>query len=154
MARSAVVLVLLYPCLIAAAADPAKPAPDPTGMGGFWKPESVVYDGAEQFADTAARRAITLVVKDGEYRVYFCKDKAKDLHVRLVTASLTADAAAKTVELTIKDGDKKGLKCHGLYEVKDGKLRICYGPVDKPRPTEFAAPAGSGFFCEVWAAEK
>jgi uncharacterized protein (TIGR03067 family) len=123
-------------------------------MGGFWKPESVVYDGAEQFSDTAARQAITLVVKDGEYRVYFCKDKANDLHVRLVTAELKADAVAKTIELTIKDGDKKGLKCHGLYEVKAGKLRICYGPVDKPRPTEFAAPAGSGYFCEVWAAEK
>ena len=115
MARTAVVLVLLYPCLFAAAADPAKPALDQTGMGGYWKPESVIHNGEEQFSDPAARQAITLVVKDGEYRVYFCKDKAKDLHVRLVTAELKADAVAKTVALTIKDGDKKGLKCHGLY---------------------------------------
>jgi uncharacterized protein (TIGR03067 family) len=154
MARFAVVLVLLYPCLPAAAADPAKPPADPPGLAGFWKPESVVYDGAEQFSDPNARQSITLVVKDGEYRMYFCKDRAKDLHVRLVTAELKADPAAKTVELTIKDGDKKGLRCHGVYEVSGGKLRLCYGPAEKPRPTGFDAPAGSGYFCEVWATEK
>src|SRR5690242_442274 len=84
MARSAVVLVLLYPCLVAAAAADGgdkprrSPAADPTGMAGYWKPESIVYDGVEQFSDAASRQAITLVVKDGEYRVYFCKDKEKD----------------------------------------------------------------------------
>ena len=158
MARFAVVLVLLYPCLVAAADDggdkPRRSPADPTGMAGYWKPESIVYDGAEQFSDAASRQAITLVVKDGEYRVYFCKDKAKDEHVRLVTAELKADPAARTVELTIKDGEKRGFACHGIYEVKDGKLRVCYGPVGKPRPTEFRAPAGSGYFCELWAAEK
>lgn len=154
MARFAVVLVLLFPFVLATAADPAKPALDPTGMSGFWKPASIVFDGVEQFADENARQAITLVVKDGEYRVYFCKEKAQDLHVRLATAELKTDATRKTVELTIKDGDKKGQKSHGIYEVKDGKLRLCYGPAEKRRPTEFASPVGSGYFCETWVAEK
>jgi uncharacterized protein (TIGR03067 family) len=152
MARPAVVLLLFVPVL--SAAEPPAPTRDATGLTGFWKPESVVFDGEEQFGDAKARQAITLVVKDGEYRVYFCKDKANDLHVRLVTAVLKADAGQKTIELTIKSGEKKGLKCHGIYEVKDGKLRVCYGSVEIPRPTKFEAPAGSQLFCEVWSVEK
>jgi uncharacterized protein (TIGR03067 family) len=141
-------------CPAVAVAEPPKPTLDPTGMTGFWKPESVVYDGVEQFADAKARDAVVLAVKNSEYRVYFYKDKANDLGVRLVTADLKADAVQKTIELTIKDGERKGLKCHGIFEVRDGKLRICYGPADKPRPIAFASPAGSQLFCETWQAEK
>lgn len=153
MARFAVVLVLLYP-VATVTAEPPKGGADPTGLSGYWKPVSVLFDGQEQFGDATARKAITLVVKDGEYRVYFCKDPAKDEHVRLVTAELKADPGEKTLELTVKDGDKKGRRCHGIYQLRDGKLHLCYGPADQPRPTAFAAPAGSQLFCEVWTPEK
>jgi uncharacterized protein (TIGR03067 family) len=152
MLRITAVLVVLCPAL--ASAEPPKPAADPTGMTGYWKPQSVVSDGVEQFQDSKSRDAVVLVVKEGEYRVYFYKDKAKDLGVRLVTAELKADDAQKTIELTIKDGERKGLKCHGIFEIRDGTLKLCYGPADKPRPTTFAAPAGSQLFCETWQAEK
>jgi|SRR5579883_431834 len=147
MARYAVGLVLLFSAAFASAADP-------TGVTGYWKPESVVFDGQEQFPDQAARKAVTLVVRGGEYRVYYCTDEKQDLGYRLVTASIRVNPAEKSVELTVREGERKGQKCHGTYEVKDGKLYLCYGPADKPRPTEFSAPAGSGLFCEVWAPEK
>jgi uncharacterized protein (TIGR03067 family) len=152
MPRMTAVLVVLCPAL--ALAEPPKPAADPSGLSGYWKPQSVVSDGVEQFQDSKARDAVVLVVKDGEYRVYIYKDKAKDLGVRLVTAALKADATQKTIELTILDGERKGLKCHGIFEVRDGTLKLCYGPADKLRPATFAAPAGSQLFCETWQAEK
>jgi uncharacterized protein (TIGR03067 family) len=146
MTRLAAVIVLLVP--------PVSVADDAKTVVGFWKPVSVVADGVERFPEGKSREAITLVVKDGEYRLYDCLDAAKDLHRRLVTAEIKLDPATKGIELTIKDGSRKGEKSHGVYELKDGKLRVCYGPADKPRPTSFDAPAGSGLISEMWTPEK
>ncbi|MGL4423791.1 MAG: TIGR03067 domain-containing protein [Gemmataceae bacterium] len=144
-------LMVLFGAGVLAAAEPQG---DMKKLTGFWKPVSVVYDGVEKFPEAKSRDAITLVVTEGEYRMYYCLNKAKDEHARLVTASLKLDEATKTLELNIIDGPRKGTKCHGLYEIKDGQIRICYGPVENPRPTKFAADAGSGIFLEIWKPEK
>jgi uncharacterized protein (TIGR03067 family) len=146
MTRLAVIAVLLLPTVSL--------ADDTKAIVGFWKPVSVIADGVERFPEGKAREAITLVVKEGEYRLYHCIDAAKDLHHRLATAEIKLDPTTKGIELTIKDGPQKGQKSHGIYELKDGKFRVCYGPADKPKPTKFDAPAGSGLFCETWTPEK
>ena len=117
---------------------------------GYWKPQSVVFEGKEQMPDPSSRATITLVVQDGEYRMYVLSDPKRKLHLRLFTAHLKLDPASKSFELTVKDGDKKGQRRHGIYELKDGQLRLCYGPGEKPRPTKFEAPAGSEYFLETW----
>jgi uncharacterized protein (TIGR03067 family) len=117
---------------------------------GYWKPQSVVSEGKEQMPDPSSRASITLVVKDGEYRMYVLSDVKRKLHLRLFTAGLRLDPASKAFELTVKDGEKKGQKRHGIYDLKDGRLTICYGPGEKPRPTKFEAPPGSEFFLETW----
>ncbi len=141
------VLLMLGSFVFAADAPPAK-APE-----GAWTPTSMEYEGKEM-ADAEAKQKMTLVVKDGEYRMYWAKDVAKDEYIRLFTADATFDPAKGTFEISIKDGQKKGEKVHGIYELKDGVLRLCYGPSDKARPAAFASPAGSGYFCETWAAAK
>ena len=153
------VVLLLTPTLASAdppaAAPPAAPvAAEVKPFQGFWKPESVQYNGAEQLADPKQRALLTLVVKAADYRVYVAKDAAGDQHLRLLTAELTADPAAKTFTLTIKEGEKKGAAFHGIYEVAGSKLRLCYGPAAKPRPTAFAALKGTDTFLEVWTPEK
>lgn len=145
-------LALLTAFTLAAAAAAQQPAAPPLKLDGMYKPESIQYDGKEM-ADAKAKQSLTLVVKDGEYRAYYAPDPAKDSHVRLFTAALTHDPAAKTFELTVTDGPKKGEKRHGIYKLEAGKLTICYGPADKPRPKEFATGPNSGLFCETWAAE-
>jgi uncharacterized protein (TIGR03067 family) len=117
---------------------------------GYWKPQSVVFEGKEQMPNPNARASITLAVQDGEYRMYVLSDAKRKLHLRLFTADLRLDPASKVFELTVKDGEKKGQKRHGIYELKDGQLRICYGPGEKPRPTKFEAPPGSEYFLETW----
>ena len=124
-------------------------------LTGHYKPVSVQFDGAEQLPqDPKGRNALTLVIENGEYRAYFQPDPKKDSHFRLFTADLTLDPVAKTFELIIKDGQKKGERRHGVYEHAGSQLRVCYGPADKPRPTSFAAPKGSDWFCETWGLEK
>ena len=48
----------------------------------------------------------------------------------------------------------KSMLAHNLLlgrAIPGNQLRLCYGPVERPRPTQFAAPDKSGFFLEVWA---
>jgi uncharacterized protein (TIGR03067 family) len=139
--------------LLALAADPA-PANEFTKLAGLWKPVSVRYDGQERFPEGKTRDDFTLVIRDGEYRLYFAKDRAKDEHVRLATAALTLTASTRTFEMTISDGPRKGQRLHGIYELKDGKLSVCYGPADRPMPTGFDAPPGSLLFSEVWKRDR
>lgn len=129
-------------------------AADPKPWDGHYKPVSITFDEADQLLEADAKTRMTLVVKDGEYRMFWQKDKGSELYLRLFTADLALDPAAKTFSLTVKDGRKKGQLLHGIYERTGDTLKICYGPADKPRPTTFAATKGSGYFHEVWTAEK
>lgn len=146
------------------AARAAEPAPAPTPvpeeikkLHGFWKPASVKHEGQEQLPDEKTRESLTLAVINAEYRMYFSPDTNADKkarkYVRLFAADLALDPKTHTFEVSVKEGQKKGSKQHGIYEHTGSTLRLCYGPADKPRPTTFAAPAGSGLFNEVWTFE-
>ena len=62
--------------------------------------------------------------------------------------------APKSIAFEFADGPLKGQKRHGIYELAGNQLKLCYGPADKPKPTEFKAPANSGYFLETWARQK
>jgi hypothetical protein len=40
-------------------------------------------------------------------------------------------------------GEKGGILA--VYELKGDTLRVCWAPLEKPRPTEFASKPGSGY---------
>jgi len=144
-------LVLAVPALAIAQSPVSE---DLKKFNGFYKPESVQLEGKEAFPDAKSKSVMTLVIKDAEYRMYYLSDAQKDLHVRVFTGDLKIDSAAKTFELVVKEGQKKGEKVHGIYELSEKQLKLCYSPVDKPRPTAFASAAGSGCFLETWVVEK
>jgi hypothetical protein len=48
----------------------------------------------------------------------------------------------------------KGSKRHGIFEFSGDQMKLCYGPAELPRPTNFEAPKGSAVFCEVWERHK
>jgi uncharacterized protein (TIGR03067 family) len=123
-------------------------------LQGYWKPQSVIYNDAEQIPDAKARSLLTMVVTGSEFRTYYCRDVERDIHFRLFTADLTLDPTHHTFELTVRDGQKKGERRHGIYRLEGSTLTLCYGPIERPRPTEFAAPKGSGVFLETWTVEK
>ena len=138
----------------ATAADPAPAVPDThKPLQGFWRPESIVYDGAEML-NPQAKAALALVIKGTEYRAYYCTDPQEGKYLKLFAAELTLDPVAKTFELAVKEGQKKGEKRHGVYEVAGSNLRLCYGPTDRPRPAGFDAGKGSGLFVETWRLDK
>lgn len=122
-------------------------------LKGFWKCESIVFDGVEQMANPKERDALTLVVKDAEYRMFCVSDPVKNLHLRLFTGEIALDAVTHTFTLTVVDGREKGKKVHGVYELTAEQFKTCYGPADKPRPVKFEAAKDSGQFVECWKVE-
>jgi len=138
--------------LSAHAANP-KTEDDLTLLQGNWKPLQCEYQGVPQMPADVMKQ-ITVVFDKNEYHLYFV-DKSvmppKVLRLALANIGLDGTTSPKTMTFEFADGPFKGQKRHGIYEIAGNQLKMCYGPVDKPRPTEFKASMTSGFFLETWA---
>lgn len=121
---------------------------------GVWVPQSCIVKGQEQLPQKADRDAIRLSIENGEYKLYILTDAEKMIGRRVSTAELSVDEKAGTFELTIKEGVKKGVKLHGIFELTKVSLKMCYGPAEKPRPAKFEAAAESDNFYETWERHK
>jgi uncharacterized protein (TIGR03067 family) len=137
---------------------PSAPASDLDKLQGYWKPLQCDYEGKAQMP-TDLMKQVTVVFDKNEYHLYF-KDKevdkttGKPIILRLALANVTLDPTTKTINFEFADGPLKGKKSHGIYEVAGNQLKMCYGSTDKPKPTKFESPVGSGYFLETWARQK
>jgi uncharacterized protein (TIGR03067 family) len=142
-----------------ALADPpaATPTSDLDKLQGYWKPLQCELEGKGQMPADLMKQ-ITVVFDKSEYHLYFKDSKldkdGKPVILRLALANVSLDSATKTITFEFADGQLKGKKSHGIYELAGNQLKLCYGPVDKPKPTKFESPAGSGYFLETWARQK
>ena len=139
--------------LSAVAAEP-KPADDLASLQGNWKPLQCEYESVPQMPADVMKQ-VTVVFDKNEYHLYFV-DKSKDgqpkvLRLALANIALDSTTGPKSITFEFADGPLKGQKRHGIYEIAGNQLKLCYGPVEKPKPTEFKAPPKSGFFLETWA---
>ncbi|MCU0705863.1 MAG: TIGR03067 domain-containing protein [Fimbriiglobus sp.] len=130
------------------------PAPTPKDWVGVWAPLSCVCDGSEMMSDAKTRDTIRLSIENGEYKLYALTDPVKMEGKKVSSAALAVDEKAGTFTLSIGAGLGEGRKVHGIYEVTTDKLKLCYAPTDKPRPTKFESPKASGVFHEEWARVK
>ncbi|MDB5313330.1 MAG: hypothetical protein JWO38_7532 [Gemmataceae bacterium] len=133
---------------------PAEVPPGDLGaLQGNWKPLSIEFQGAPQVSADETKK-ITAVFDQAEYHLYYA-DKTvnppKVLKLAVANVILDSSTTPKSITFEFATGELKGHKRHGIYEVAGNQLKLCYGPVEKPKPTQFAAPAGSGLFLEVWA---
>ena len=140
-------------------ADPpaAAPATDLDKLQGYWKPLQCETEGKPMMPADIMKQ-VTVVFDKNEYHLYFKDSKPdkdnKPIILRLALANVSLDSATKTITFEFADGPLKGKKSHGIYEVAGNQLKMCYGPIDKPKPTKFESPAGSGYFLETWARQQ
>jgi uncharacterized protein (TIGR03067 family) len=137
----------------AGAANP-QPTDDLANLQGNWKPLQIEHDGTPQMTAELMKQ-VTAVFDKTEYYLYFV-DKGRDGQpkvLRLALANIEIDPTAnpKAITFEFADGPFKGQKRHGIYELAGNQLKLCYGPTDKPRPTEFKSSPKSGLFLETWA---
>ncbi len=139
-------------------ADPpaAAPAGDLGKLQGYWKPLQCELEGKGQMPPDVMKQ-VTVVFDKKEYFLYFKDSKldkdGKPIIFRLALANVTLDESTtpRTITFEFADGPLKGKKSHGIYELAGNQLRMCYGASEKPKPTKFESPAGSGYFLETWA---
>jgi uncharacterized protein (TIGR03067 family) len=160
MLRVAALLgVLGMTTIVLADPPPATPASDLDNLQGYWKPLQCELEGKGQMP-TELMKQVTVVFDKNEYHLYFKDSKTdasgKPIILRLALANVTLDATTspKSITFEFADGPLKGKKSHGIYELAGNQLKLCYGPIDKPKPTKFESPAGSGYFLETWARQE
>jgi uncharacterized protein (TIGR03067 family) len=158
----AVMGVLSMSTLVMADPPAAPPATDLARVQGYWKPLQCDYEGRPQMPTKPKdlMNQVTVVFDANEYHLYF-KDSRLDednkpIIMRLALAKVVLDESTspKTIAFEFKDGSLKGKKCHGIYELAGKQLKMCYCTSDRPKPTKFESPAGSGYFNETWFLQK
>lgn len=60
----------------------------------------------------------------------------------------------KTIDFEAVEGETKGQKLLGIYELDGDTLRFCLAPADQGRPTDFTAKEGSGRTMSEWKRAK
>ena len=66
------------------------------------------------------------------------------------TFRLDPSANPKAIDITHQGEPRKGKTDLAIYELNGDTLRICYGPLDGKRPTEFTARANSDHLIVVY----
>jgi uncharacterized protein (TIGR03067 family) len=131
-----------------------QPADDLASLQGNWKPLQCEFEGTPQMPADVMKQ-VTVVFDKNEYHLYFV-DHGKDgqpkvLRLALANIALDQTTNPKSITFEFAEGPFKGQKRHGIYELAGNQLKMCYGAVDKPKPTEFKSAPKSGYFLETWA---
>lgn len=119
----------LFVALAAGVGLAADEKDDLKALAGTWVVESAEMDGADRLA-VMKQYVLTL---DGDKYVL-------DDNGRKDKGTVKLDGSKSPKEMDLTGGPTspfKGKTIRCIYEVKDGKLRVCYGLDFKTRPTEF-----------------
>jgi uncharacterized protein (TIGR03067 family) len=135
-------LLLLIPAtvLLIGADDPKEAAKkELKKLQGTWMLIGHVENGQTTTEEQNKKAKVKLVVKGDKYTISF-----GDTVAGKGTIQLDPKKKPKEIDNTLGDGPFKGKAMLGIYELKDGVLRICNAVPGKPRPKEFSAKKGSG----------
>jgi uncharacterized protein (TIGR03067 family) len=116
-------------------------------LDGTWVVESILRDPREKYPDEG--KGIQCVIQEGKVVAELSgKDKPwpGGLAIKIYTAK-----TPRAMDLQPEGGKDAIL---AIYELKGDTLRVCWGPLGKPRPTEFASKPGSGHSLVVLKREK
>jgi uncharacterized protein (TIGR03067 family) len=113
---------------------------DLKAMTGTWVVEKMTVEGSD-FTSTFAE--MSLVIEGEKYTVTFggMTDKG--------TFKIDVSKTPKTMDITGAEGPNKGKTYPCIYEIKDGKVTICYGMADK-RPEKFESTKESKTMLAVY----
>jgi len=130
--------IALFVALLTAtvlAADDRKDEKSDDGRKAFQGTWTIVETKKEGKKGEEPVSAPTVVFDGDKYRI-----KAGDKVVEEGTFKVDASKTPKQIEVAATAGTDKGMRWHGVYELKDESLRAVVGPTDKDRPAKLEAP--------------
>src|SRR5262245_24233077 len=102
---------------------------------GTWRYVSAMMEGKPATPEQLAKMTITFtgdkwaVKEDGKL-------------IQGGTHKIDASKKPAHVDAVVTEGQGKGDTMMGIYERKDGTIKVCFDPVGKARPTSFTPKAG------------
>jgi len=66
------------------------------------------------------------------------------------TLKIDSTTKPKTIDATRTEGPDRDKAMLGIYELEGNRQKVCFAPVGKSRPTEFASKAGTGHVLTIW----
>lgn len=121
--------------------------PDLVAMQGEWGCTLNIRDGQRQPDEVA--ETIFRDVKD-DILIISLFDK----QLQKGKIKLDPTTTPKQIDVTMLEGPAKDKVSAGIYELKDGVLKICSAPAGQPRPTTFESKPGSGLSVTEWKRNK
>ena len=118
---------------------------DLEGLQGTWKLVSAMQDG-KALPDDEVKKS-TIVIKDDAFHF---PGLAEDATSR--SGTIKVDATKRPKHMDTISTEKEVML--GIYELEGDGYRVCFAPVGKPRPSEFASNPGSGYILQVWERKK
>jgi uncharacterized protein (TIGR03067 family) len=141
------VLVLAAGLVLAADAPKDTAKKDLDKFQGTWTVVSVENSGQEMPAD--AVKELRLVIKGNE-RMMKMGDEVRARS----TFKLDPSKSPKEIDLTLQEGDMKGMTFKGIYEIDGDTQKVCLNIEGGDRPKDFSSKEGSGHLLQVFKREK
>lgn len=111
-------------------------------FGGEWALHELTYNGEDH-----TKLNFTVVFKGDEATIKGNDDVKKEYAKIKIKIDPTTNP--KILDITVADGSQTDAKMEGIYDFKDGKLRMCVKVFGNDRPSEFSSPADSSIVLMV-----
>jgi uncharacterized protein (TIGR03067 family) len=138
-----VVAVVLAGIATIAVADDAKEAAikkQRKQLAGTWRVVECVIDGIK-LAEEDAKKLTVVNGADGTWRL-----RSEDQVISKGTSTIDPTKKPKTIDFTKTEGEGKGDRYLGIYEIGETTRKLCFVTAEKERPTEFTSTSGSERF--------
>lgn len=135
-----VVGLLLTPVARMATADDAKDEAvkkDRRQIEGTWRLVALEVNGNKAMAEDAKKHTV-VNGSDGTWSLH-----SEGKEISKGTSTIDPTQKPKTIDFTPTEGEGKGKKHLGIYELGNRTRRLCFAPPGRERPTEFASTPGS-----------
>jgi uncharacterized protein (TIGR03067 family) len=103
---------------------------------GTWTVELVEAEGKE--LPIALFKDMTVTFEGDKYTV-----RIGDQVIQTATQKLDPSRSPKTLDGTVAEGPNQGTVILGIYEISGDRLKVCFDPEGKKRPTAFKTAAGA-----------
>ena len=124
---------------IASADDAADEAikKDRKQIEGTWRVVALVVNG-NAVPEEDAKKLTVVNSADGTWSL-----RSEDQEIGNGTSTIDPTKKPKTIDFTPTDGEGKGKKHLGIYELGDKTRKLCFAPSGRERPAELSSTPGS-----------
>lgn len=125
---------------------------DRKDIEGTWRVVVIEINGSKSQEEDIGKFVKKLTVVNGSDGTWSLR--ADDRETNKWTSTIDPMKRPKTIDLTQTEGEEKGHKQLGIYELGKNTLKLCFAAPGKKRPTEFSSTPGSEHFFITFLREK